>query len=428
MSYNFALLICSIIQSIIFLSFVPYGLLNKKHKYDTTYFVFCIILSIVISYTCKFHFVTKTFTIIAFEYFFIKNLYSLNSVISIIISSVSYYIVFIILQLITLVFLKVYNLNMVYIRYYPEKLLHIYFSLLIIIAVLSLIFKTKSFFNEMRDFIFERKSMKFVFFYTMLFILLMAITGSIITDEKPYSKYYNISLFMMSIYMVMNYLYIFQIKKMIKSKNEYNTINNYITRVERTASQLKKQEHEHRNELITIKALAMENNTNQIIELIDNINKNKNVKKTASSIGLEKIHDTILKSLIMHKLNSMDSLGIRVEFFIREIVDPIKISPKDLTNIIGIVLDNAIEATINADDKYISILMDDDSDSNEINITIANSYSEISNIYQNGVSTKGNLRGNGLSILADIEERNDKVRINTEITEELFIQDIFIKK
>ncbi len=91
-------------------------------------------------------------------------------------------------------------------------------------------------------------------------------------------------------------------------------------------------------------------------------------------------------------------------------------------------MDNAIEGAVDSEEKYISILIDEDEDCEEVNITISNTYKEAPKIYEIGVSTKGEYRGNGLSILQDIEEENEKIKISTDLTEELFIQDIFIKR
>ncbi|QSX05817.1 GHKL domain-containing protein [Sedimentibacter sp. zth1] len=428
MSYSFSLFLGSIVKSYIYLSLFPSRLLNKKHKFNTSYYFFIFFFSILIYFLNDKNFVLKTFITIFFEYLIIKKIYATNSVISLIISVMTYSIVFICNQLCLLFFIEQLDLDLIYIKYYPERVIEINLSLLCILAILRGIISPRMFFNEIKEFSFEKKNMRIVFLYAVFSIVFLALVGFILTEEKPFSTNYIVCIILVMNFIVINYLYIFQIKELIRSKNDFDTINNYIAGVEKTASQLKKQEHEHNNELITIKALAQENNTQQIIELIENICKNKNKNKISANIGLDKIHDNILKSLIMHKINSTNSLGLKTEVFIREKINPINVSPKDLTNIIGIIMDNAIEGAINSNQKYISILMDNDEEDEEMNITIANTYKDSPTIYQKGVSTKGSLRGNGLSILSEIEDENDRIRISTEITEELFIQDVFIRK
>jgi len=89
---------------------------------------------------------------------------------------------------------------------------------------------------------------------------------------------------------------------------------------------------------------------------------------------------------------------------------------KNLLKIIGILLDNAIEASYESKDKMLSINLFKDNKIMVINITnsIKNSI-DTSKIFKKGFSTKGKERGYGLSTVKDIlnEEKNIEMRIES---------------
>ena len=100
----------------------------------------------------------------------------------------------------------------------------------------------------------------------------------------------------------------------------------------------------------------------------------------------------------------------------------------DLCRIMGNLLDNAIDAAKESDEKVISLIM---LKSGELySITLCNSFKgeiDMAKIWKRGYSTKGKNRGLGLNIVKKmIDNYNSDILLNTEIKNNLFVQDITI--
>ncbi len=429
MSYSFAFFLQALVKSYLYVALLPSKLLNENKYINYKSITAALIIAIFLAYMPNLNFIIKTVYIVIINFIIIGSVYKKGNVISILMSVISYTVVFISNEVTEIIFVKIFNVDLIYIQYYPAIVMQMTLVLFSFSFLLSFFIKPQSFFEEIKDYRFERKNMNIIIVYIILSILFLALIGYSIKNEEIFSERYIIGVILLLTYIIMSIVYLFQIKELIRSKNDYDTIYNYISNVEKIAGQLKKQEHEHNNQLIAVKAFAQEGKSKEIINFIDNILKNKIKNKISANVGLEKIQDSILKTLLVHKINGATGFGLRVEAFIRGEISPINnISPKELANIIGIIMDNAIEGAVDSEEKYISILIDEDEDCEEVNITISNTYKEAPKIYEIGVSTKGEYRGNGLSILQDIEEENEKIKISTDLTEELFIQDIFIKR
>lgn len=100
---------------------------------------------------------------------------------------------------------------------------------------------------------------------------------------------------------------------------------------------------------------------------------------------------------------------------------------KQLCQIIGVYVDNAIEACIDCDIKSIGIEIYKDGDIFEFIIT--NTYKgnvEVDNMDNAGYTTKGNGHGYGLSLVRDIINSNPQFFQNRELINDYYIQHLFL--
>ena len=98
----------------------------------------------------------------------------------------------------------------------------------------------------------------------------------------------------------------------------------------------------------------------------------------------------------------------------------------DFSRILGIFLDNAIEATLFSKEKIIKLSFRDSSAKNVQIFQIENSYSNKSintrNIFEKGITEKENHLGMGLWEVKQILKRNNNVNLVTENDNSLFSQ------
>ncbi len=225
-----------------------------------------------------------------------------------------------------------------------------------------------------------------------------------------------------------------------KEKNDnlyknYHKIIEYSTFTEGLMTEYKSFMHEYKNKLITIKGLASSSNK-KLNQYIDSLLEEKNVYVNHYRwlSELKNIPISGVKGLINFKLLQMKELGIEVEVYISEDISKLNenfltISEKnDLNTLLGIILDNAIEASLESKDKMVSLHLYKDKD--RIIILLANTFKhiQIDRLEEKGFSTKGKNRGLGLYMYHNIIKQNEAFSKETCVYDNFFIQKIFIKK
>jgi two-component system sensor histidine kinase AgrC len=170
----------------------------------------------------------------------------------------------------------------------------------------------------------------------------------------------------------------------------------------------------------------------------------KETKNLDSSL-FKNIKNSGLKSLLLFKYAEIKDKNISFELMVNKRIENLIVDSDDVCKILGIFLDNAIEAAINSKNPFISVGIVKIEES--INITIMNSIADehvnyklssakasseeannVEKIFREGYSKKGYNRGFGLSIAKDLIERYKGLSCITEIRDGLFIQDLNITK
>ena len=89
----------------------------------------------------------------------------------------------------------------------------------------------------------------------------------------------------------------------------------------------------------------------------------------------------------------------------------------ELSRIIGIIVDNAIEASENLEEPLINIAFIDNEEA--VTFIVMNKCSDdipkIHELFEQGFSTKGDNRGLGLSTLKELTDSNENVLLDTVI-------------
>lgn len=131
-----------------------------------------------------------------------------------------------------------------------------------------------------------------------------------------------------------------------------------------------------------------------------------------------------LKGLVYYKLANLENkilvdLSVSGEIKKFNNIEPKK--SKDILKIIGVLLDNAIEAVENADEKYIELNFD--IKNNKMKFELLNSYKgnvTIKNVITAGFSTKGNNRGYGIPLIKDIVNKNKDFELDLKTNDNIF--------
>lgn len=218
---------------------------------------------------------------------------------------------------------------------------------------------------------------------------------------------------------------------------KYDKLLDFIKKYETEIDKQRTLRHETKNQLLTIKSkLIDKDKTDNVIKYIDEIINDNNMVICHSEYSrLKYLPSNGIKGLFYFKVSEANDRKISVNINIsKEIKNSYisKLSPitfNQLGKILGIFLDNAIEGVELASEKQIGIEMYCNSDE-EIIVIISNTYGPVKP-KKAGVtvmSTKGNDRGHGLLLVRTIIASNKMFENETEITNDLYIQKLIIKK
>lgn len=216
----------------------------------------------------------------------------------------------------------------------------------------------------------------------------------------------------------------------ILNKN-YQKVVEYVDFTEELLNEYKCFLHEYKNKLIIIKSLISIKNK-KLQKYIDSILEEKAVNHYRWLMEIKSIPIAGVKGLINYKLIKMKELGIEVEVYISNDISDMKeeyLTNKekdDLYSILGVFLDNAIEASLESNNKMASLHIYKEDD--YIDIMIANTFKSIniSRIEEKGFSSKGKNRGMGLFLVNEILKRNTKFEKETNIINDFFVQKLKI--
>ena len=189
--------------------------------------------------------------------------------------------------------------------------------------------------------------------------------------------------------------------------------------------------HETRNQFLIIR--NMTNNkkvTNYIDTLLDNkINDNEQLL-----VEVSRLPRCGLRGLIYSKLLVMKEKKINYNLLIDKKISMVKFSKiedsliVDICKVLGVFLDNSIEAVENLDEK--DIIIEIYADKNDIVCSVTNNFEgvlEVEELDNLKYSTKGKGRGYGLMLVNEIVNRSNKLEKSTEIFEDNFTQNLKIK-
>ncbi|MEA0553737.1 GHKL domain-containing protein [Lysinibacillus irui] len=221
----------------------------------------------------------------------------------------------------------------------------------------------------------------------------------------------------------------------IKQKEkELEEFKSYVASLEEINRDMRKFKHDYKNILTSMRHFIDSKNYSELetyfYRHILQTEKNEQVHEMAFSM-LNCLHIPSLKGLLTTKLIQAQTFQIPMYVEIVEDIDRIALDEIQLNRLCGILLDNALEASKNATEPWIRlaiIRMD-----GAVLIVCVNTFSsnqsnelKVHKIFKEGFSTKGEERGLGLSILRQMVDASLKLRLNTKINGNLFIQELFI--
>ncbi len=217
----------------------------------------------------------------------------------------------------------------------------------------------------------------------------------------------------------------------IEEENKKNLMA-YTGQIENMYNELRSFKHDYVNMLLTLSGYIDSNDMEGLSKYYQETILPTNEKLNQGKYHLHKlskIQDPAIKGLLSSKFINALNLGIDLFVDIMDEIPDISMKVLDLTRILGIYIDNAVEAALETESKEVkfNVVLD----ANSVVIVIANSYINkgisIRDIDGRGVSTKGDGRGIGLSNVNEILQEYSNVNKMTEMKDNYFIQTLIIE-
>lgn len=215
--------------------------------------------------------------------------------------------------------------------------------------------------------------------------------------------------------------------KIILKQNSYDNLREYMSQIEELYQNLRVFKHDYANIMVSMAGYIEGNDMEGLKRYYDKQIfpiSNQLIKANDAIAILHNLDIVELKSLIFVKINHALELNIEVSLEITEEIETINMKSVDLVRIIGILLDNAIEACQECEHPSIgfSIMKMD----NDVTFVIKNTYIkhdiDYSKLGSIGVSSKGERRGAGLYNIKTITNDYDNVIMDTEYEAGYFTQ------
>lgn len=144
----------------------------------------------------------------------------------------------------------------------------------------------------------------------------------------------------------------------------------------------------------------------------------------------DNINNPGIYNLLTTKYNEAEEKGIKVTLTVLLDLNDLHMKIYEFARILGILLDNAIDAAAECDSKVLNIVFRNEAKNNRNIILIENTYKDkdvdINHIFNKGVTGKENHTGLGLWEVKQILKKNNNVNLYTTKNEQYFSQQLEI--
>lgn len=213
-----------------------------------------------------------------------------------------------------------------------------------------------------------------------------------------------------------------------KQKKEYEQLVDYTGIIEGLYEELRSQKHDFLNILFSIHGYVATGQIDEFKKYYSAILEEYSEQQSNQFLSaLSLIKHAGIKGILGYKLDHAVSMGIKVYLNVFTTIEFRSIDPISLCKIVGILLDNAVEASGESSEKEVHIGMEDDSVCTSV--IISNSYlknPDLSQIHKRGYSTKGKSRGVGLHNVNRILTQYPFVQLKTTVENNMFFQELIL--
>lgn len=210
-----------------------------------------------------------------------------------------------------------------------------------------------------------------------------------------------------------------------KRELEYQRL--YNGSIEAMLNEISRFRHNYNNLLASLKGYVEADDVQQLKEYISEICVNNNIALSLNHDMLVRIKDGAVAGLMAAKIIKAEDCNVYFKLLASNSIDSFHMNILELTEVLGILLDNAVEAAAVSKDRYVKVEVTG-SDGGVI-IRVENSVDQkpdIHKMFQKDYSSKSTGGGTGLYILKKIIDGHDNAWLSTFADDERLTQELQI--
>lgn len=400
---------------------------TKKQKYLYISVTACIAAIATLFISCPFNIILNYITAFLILYFVIK-LSFIKSFIATIFPSIVF-------NLIGYLLANPY-LDLLKITYEENNTIAIYripFALLTysIVLIFNLIIKYRKFtINILEDFDKKSKSIIiFNFIFGFICIFLQGILSVKYIDILPI-EFTFFNFICLLIYFVLSFFSLAKVMSLSTTTKKLESAEEYNKTLHILHDNVRGFKHDFDNIVTTIGGYIKTNDMEGLEKYYSQLQEDCSKVNNLYILNPDIINNPGIYNLLTTKYSEAEENGIKVNLTFLLDLNELHMKIYEFARILGILLDNAIDAASECDEKVLNIFFRNEARNNRNIILIENTYKDkdvdLNQIFNKGITGKENHTGLGLWEIRQILKKNNNVNLYTNKNEKYFTQQLEI--
>ena len=267
------------------------------------------------------------------------------------------------------------------------------------------------------------------FIFGLFNIMFQGIITAYYTDTLPIQiTFLNfISLLM---YFVLSFLSLAKISNLVTTTQKLESAEEYNKTLHILHDNVRGFKHDFDNIVTTIGGYIKTNDMEGLEKYYSQLQEDCSKVNNLYILNPDIINNPGIYNLLTTKYSEAEEKGIKVNLTFLLDLNELHMKIYEFASILGILLDNAIDAASECDEKILNIVFRNESKNNRNIILIENTYKDkdvdLNQIFNKGISGKENHTGLGLWEIRKILKKNNNVNLYTNKNEKYFTQQLEI--